>query len=181
MGLFKYSVLALGTILAFTAGPAAAVPVTWQLQDAVLENGRTATGTFVFDADTDTYSSIDIETMPAPINHYVVLNPTFSSNFLRIVSLTGVFADYTGAPALFITWSLPFFTDAGGTVPFSLGRSYEGACTNADCTSLGDGVEFVSGKAVSIPEPTSLTLLAVGLFGIALGWCGVRRSIVAAA
>jgi hypothetical protein len=63
MAWFKHSLLAAGTIFALT-GPAAAIPVTWELENAVFSSGRTATGSFVFDPDTDTYSSIDIDTMP---------------------------------------------------------------------------------------------------------------------
>jgi hypothetical protein len=51
------------------AGPAAAIPVTWELQNAVFTSGRTATGSFVFDADTGVYSNINIDTGPAPTNH----------------------------------------------------------------------------------------------------------------
>ena len=57
MGWFRHSLLAAGTVIALT-GPATAIPVTWQLENAVFASGRTATGSFVFDADTGVYSSI---------------------------------------------------------------------------------------------------------------------------
>jgi hypothetical protein len=169
MGWFKHSLFAVGAVLALT-GPAAAIPVTWQLQNAVFASGRTATGSFVYDADTNTYSNIDIDTMSSPTNHYDTAIPLSTSGLVGFV--TGVLADYVGTPALAIAWATPL-TNAGGTVPFDLAIvAVEGTCITADCLiiiSVGPQ-QFVSGEVVAaVAEPASLTLLAVGLFGMVVG------------
>ncbi len=44
------------------ASTANAVPIKWTLIDIVFDDGGTATGSFVYDAETDTYSNIRIST-----------------------------------------------------------------------------------------------------------------------
>ena len=40
-------------------------PVTWTLDNAVFDDDGTATGSFVYDRDTNTYSDVSITTSPA--------------------------------------------------------------------------------------------------------------------
>lgn len=171
MRLFGCTLFAGAALLALTTSPALAIPITWQLQNAVLANQRTATGSLVFNDDTQVYSNIDITTQSSPTNVYTFVNPSFSSSFTRVNLVTGNLADYTNTPALVLVWSLPFLTNAGGTVPFSLGtRSYEATCENADCSAYTGDVAFISGQAASVAAPSSLALLTTGLFGLAIIW-----------
>jgi len=41
-----------------------ASPVKWHLQNVVFDDGATMTGSFLYDADTNTYSDIDVTTSP---------------------------------------------------------------------------------------------------------------------
>jgi hypothetical protein len=174
MGSFKRSLLAVASaVFAMTVGEAAATPVTWQLDNAVLGSGRTATGSFVFDADAVVYSNINITTAPSPTNQYGIPRPSLPGNTFVLTAVTGQLADYTNMPTLGILWSTPL-TNAGGTVPFfTLVGSFEGTCLNASCTTISSDNfrAFVSGQAVAVAvvaEPASLTLLAVGLFGVGI-------------
>jgi hypothetical protein len=181
MGWFKQSLLAVGAVIALT-GPAAAIPVTWQLENASFASGRTATGSFVFDADTGVYSSINIDTAPTPTNHYGIPNPSSPGNANIFIAVTGVLPDYTGTPVLAIEWSTPL-TNAGGTVPFDLTGSFhfEGVCSGPSCSGVGGPFDlFVSGDATTaVAEPASITLLVAGLFGMAFSRRRVSRSAVA--
>ena len=51
---------ALAALAALCSVSAYADPVLWTLSDAAFTNGGTATGSFVYDADTDVYSDINI-------------------------------------------------------------------------------------------------------------------------
>ncbi|MDP6436812.1 MAG: hypothetical protein QF803_01515 [Gammaproteobacteria bacterium] len=51
-----------GVFLLLTVGSAHAIPRAWILEDVVFDDGTTATGSFVYDADTDTLSDISIVT-----------------------------------------------------------------------------------------------------------------------
>ena len=53
--------LILGVSLAALSPTTHADPVEWTLQNIVFEDGGTLTGTFVFDADTQTVSNINLE------------------------------------------------------------------------------------------------------------------------
>ena len=58
----------LGVAFAVTAmallfsAPASAIPITWNLQNVTFNDGNTATGSYVYDADINQYSSINITT-----------------------------------------------------------------------------------------------------------------------
>ena len=52
---------ALGVILLFVVGSAQAALVTWTLNDVIFDGGS-ATGSFDYDANTDTYSNVNITT-----------------------------------------------------------------------------------------------------------------------
>jgi hypothetical protein len=56
------NISAIFAALFMSMSTAGAMPVTWDLEDVVFQNGETATGSFVYDADTNTFSNIDIVT-----------------------------------------------------------------------------------------------------------------------
>src|SRR5258708_19781801 len=46
---------------------ASAAPVVWTLSGVTFSDGGTASGSFIFDADTNTYSSINVTTTPGSV------------------------------------------------------------------------------------------------------------------
>ncbi|TGD73622.1 hypothetical protein E4634_11430 [Mangrovimicrobium sediminis] len=58
------SSFALALLTAMLSVAAEAAPVKWYLQDVTFEDGARVEGSFVFDADTNTYSDIDVTTSP---------------------------------------------------------------------------------------------------------------------
>ena len=60
--ILRATICALGLILALGATESRAAPLEWTLLDATFDDGGVAFGSFVFDADTNTYSDISITT-----------------------------------------------------------------------------------------------------------------------
>ena len=161
-----------------------AAPLTWTLQDVVFDDGGTASGSFVFDADTGTYESIAITTTPSvgaglfPTESFYtdVSNflgePIPGSNFLwRADNLGG---DLTGVSGILLDWFPGVLTNAGGTFLLDLAFNSETKCANPDCSLSAGGRQPISGSITAIPIPAAAWLFAGGL-GL-LGWVRRRRT-----
>jgi hypothetical protein len=170
-------------LLLFVSATAVAKPVIWNLQNAVFNDGGTATGYFVFEPNTNTIVSYNIATSggdTATFPGFTFQNGTPDN--------TGSFYDQGDGYLLFDTdlqcpfqycqgqnylqLRLPVGTLPGsGTVVFDLSNVFQGECYNCDPWR-----PFVSGDVTSaVPEPSTLTLLATGLLGsIAL----IRRKLL---
>jgi hypothetical protein len=149
-------------------GVAQAIPVTWTVTDATQDyTGTPITGSFTYDADTNSYTNISLVTSwysdTFIADHLVAGEP----GFIHASS------DSNGAPApcgnigvcaQIRFWTTPL-TNAGGTIVIDKG----------EVTMWGDGVEtganeIVTGTLVAnvVPIPAAAYLFASGL-GL-LGW-----------
>jgi hypothetical protein len=163
--------VAAGLAVATLAAPAAAIPVTWTLHNVVFDDGATASGWFVYDADTNVFGPVDITTTSGAVvtgATYTLEDPGFDSTADFSVFVTGMLADYTGTPALALSMLVPL-TNAGGMIPVSNG---EFVCIDAGCTD-GTPARFIVSDAwvagVGVPEPATASILALGLFGSLYG------------
>lgn len=151
------------------AAPAGAVPVTWTLQGVTFNDGGTATGSFVYDADTDIFSGIDITTS---INAQLGLGTIYgiptgvgtSSVFDTILALPA-----QGQPRLATMLFSPM-TNAGGTIAIYF--TGELICLSHSCGQRYLRTAF-GGAITTVPEPATLALFSAGLAGI--GWIARRR------
>lgn len=152
------------------AGMASAGPVTWSLVNTNFDDGGTASGFFVFDADTNTILNWNLNTTAGSVLGDFQYIPSDSS--------AGVFS------GVFEFWSNQLYpgccgflenrylmlgvdsplTNAGGTVnltPGQLGQLGGAECLNCDPYRLiTTGSVTSSGPAM--PEPRSLYLLVLG-------------------
>jgi hypothetical protein len=149
---------------------ASADGITWTLSGVTFSDGGTASGSFVFDALTNTYSSIDITTTAGSLfggAAYAGLDPGFPSTAGQLIVVTNpLLPDLTGTGVLELDFGP--LTNLGGTFPVV--AEGEGTCDDAGCTS---GTELRTTTAGSVtgttatPEPSTLLLLVMGVAGLA--------------
>ena len=165
--------------MALTSAHAQAVPLKWTLQDWTFSDGGTASGSFVFDAATTTYSDIMVQTSGGgqPTR-------TYDANALAALSQTLFFTQGTGPDftnVVFLSAALTSaMTDAGGTISlFNFSALGERRCDDPSCT-FGTGIRSLTGgsivAAAAVPVPAALPLMLSGLLAFAA--IGRRRKSV---
>jgi len=165
------ALLALGML----AAPAGAVPVLWTLTDVQFDDGATAIGSFVYDADLDQFSAVSIETTPGFVPGAVYGEVLFGAATDALAIPAGL-ADLTGAPALQLVFQQPL-TNAGGVADlasFVPGfSSFEQTCFDASCFSAGVDRTVLTGGVIGtvVPLPAAGWLFVSAL---ALVWSARR-------
>lgn len=114
---------------------AVATPVLWTISGVTFDDGGTASGSFIYDADTNTYSSVNITTtagtsLAGATYNFAYAAPATASLLPGII-LAHPPADLTGTPALNWSFSTPL-SNVGGNILFAPGAS-EGTCSAPNC------------------------------------------------
>ncbi len=126
-----------GTMRTITAGTvsagAAATPMTWFLTGFTFADGATATGSFVFDASTHSFSSVNIATTTATRTGatYNTLSTGLIPDATGALFDTSVAPNQTGLPGFSMFFSSPL-TGAGGT---STVTGKEADCADPGCST----------------------------------------------
>lgn len=168
---FRSLIRAFMLVLLFCAPSiASADGITWDLSGVTFDDGGTASGSFVYDALTNTYSSIDIITAGGSAfggATYTSLSGVFGSSSTGM--LLGASGDLTNTALLFLIFGADL-TGSGGTVPLT--GVGEGTCDNSDCSASTLLRSITAGDVVatvSTPEPSALSLLGLGLATLLAG------------
>src|SRR5437660_8962870 len=136
----RYSVFILVSLI----GLAEARPVTWSLAGVRMADGAVASGSFVYDVDTNSYSAIDMTTSGGTVfagAHYTATAPEPGVNISdrAILVTVGNLSNYFGTPALAI-YPATSLTNGGGTVSLlGGGRSDSFETTCGGFSTLCDG------------------------------------------
>ena len=171
--LFLTAFLVLSGLL--TMGVAAATPITWNV-NSTFTSGDTVVGSFVYDADTNTYSAINVVyTQSGSANTLSTCSATCSNN--RFVFTTSV---AVGNPAIdFILAGGAALTNAGGTINSASG-AYTGTCNAfggnncANVNTVNGNVNqafILTGSAASaVPALSEWARLVLALMAIGVAW-----------
>ena len=151
-------------------------PITWTLSGVTFADGSTASGSFVFDADTNTYSSIDITTSTTDLGGTYGFDCVSPCNGLPSDASEVLFlqhessSDLSNTPGLVIFFATAL-TDAGGTDAI---HGFEGVCSDKTCSAANAPfVDISSGNVVSTPESSAFIFLAgswLGVVGLGKIW-----------
>jgi hypothetical protein len=139
----------------------------WTLQGVTFTDGGTASGSFVYDVSTNTYSNINIATTAGSIltgATYQFVN-VHTSNASGVGFLTSAALDQTGDSGLALFFSSPL-NGSGGTATIRA-ISGEGTCGNPTCVTFTP-LRNVNAGNVSAPEPLSMLFFLSGLAAVVL-------------
>ena len=148
---------------------ASAATIFWNLQGVTFNDGGTASGSFGYDDLTNTYSFINITTTVGSSfagATYLSVDPGFSSSAALLVAVPNAGLIDIGTPVLVFSFA-PALTGAGGTANIGSNvGSAEGTCANAGCTSGAAARSITVGIATTVPEPSSLSLVPLGVLAL---------------
>ena len=164
-----------GLALFLLALSAQAAPVTWTLDGVVFANGNTATGAFNYDADTNIYSEVSIQTSGG--GSYGSLGFSVwgggSPNITGFIQADSL-PDATDEPVFILAFT-ESLTNTGGTIALSLSfatgqPSAIATCSDPACQSASapPGLAVTSGSVTAVPLPAAVWLFGSALAG--LGW-----------
>jgi len=158
------------------SGAASAAPIKWQLDNVTLTDGQVVTGSFVFDFDTDEYSSVSIFASGNPLDP---LTPAtyFDTSIGSCGPTTCRFVNgLTSANEFILKLQSEGLWEWLNTVPLVQGETFTPAvtfCLNDDCEyswAPGPGPEdqvfIASGQLMNmgvVPLPAAAWLLLSGL------------------
>ena len=158
--------------LATLATSLTAAPILWNLT-GTFDDGGSASGSFVYDANLNAYSAVNIITTLGSIRTGATHN--FVSGGIAPSSIQVLFAanspQFTGSPNLFVLFNSPL-TNGGGVIGIF---AQEASCSDPTCAApTAPGRTRTIGSVSTVPEPGTLTLLSLG--GAALGLIRRRSS-----
>ncbi len=181
-------VVLLGT---FFPVPGLAVNVEWSLDGLTRADGGTVSGSFTYDADTNTYSAINVTTTQGsstlPGETYAGFDPASSDAGGLILQRAQGASDLTGQNNIFLQF-VPALSNSGGTLTPALAS--EVGCVNSNCSTAtnsqsltGDIVGTVvtspplpPADATPIPTMPTWLIAMMALFIAALAAPKLRRS-----
>src|SRR5688572_18672087 len=147
-----------------------ALLIRWTLSGATFTDGGTASGSFLYDANSSTVTDFDVTTTAGSVllgNHYVDLNgafPPYPSNGFAVV-IPEAPPLPPNAPFLALQFQSAL-SNAGGAINLLAGG--EGFCTDSVCSAGSYRRGFIAGtvigmpERVQVPEPGALSLLVLG-------------------
>jgi hypothetical protein len=173
MRIIKFEVPAV--ILSVLSLSAQAMPVQWHLSNVTFDDGGTANGSFIYDADVGafgTYSNILITTTAGTNFSGGTYGDLYDGTSTLIRTIETLEGDLNGVGFLSMLFDSPL-TNSGGTVAFFDPPGAEGPCDDFEC-SASQEFRFINGGTVNGAAVIPI-LPALWLYGSALGLLGWMR------
>ena len=147
--------VALITVCASISMTAEATPIAYTLSGVTFANGGTATGSFVYNADNNVYSSIDIVTTGAFAFHFDMDNGAGVPNGFDALTSAN-------SSAILQLDFLTNLTNAGGTaaIGFNGFTPFIGTATGGFSVVATGSVTSVT---TQVPEPATIGIFGLGL------------------
>jgi hypothetical protein len=167
---------------------ASADGIPWVLSGVTFDDGGTASGSFVYDAVTNTYSAISVTTTAGATlagATYTSLSDIAGSSSTGFLFGPNNSSDLTGASFLMWLFDAPL-TNSGGIVQVSIpppSDSIEALCGDPSCSDSAATFRIVTGgevvgTAVTTPEPSTFSLVGMGLVALLAG-AAIRKVLLA--
>lgn len=166
------------------------MPILWTFQNVIFNDGGTATGSFIYDANTNTYSVVNVTTSANntvngnfPGASYMFVNSTGLTPTSSTVEFSTIpnGGDQTGKFNFVLAFSSPLSNAGGMDTP--TGGSHESASANSTGSSFTlPARTIVDGTLQGVPAPvpefgTIYSLGALLLFsGCAFAWKQRQRN-----
>lgn len=157
-----------------TVAVAASAATTWTLQGVTFSDGGTASGSFVYDAATNTYSNINVTTTAGTVvltgANYQFAVAASSASGVGLVTTAGNLTGTRGLALLFTS----LLTGNGGTVNIS-NTSMELTCNNASCSNNTTLRTVTAGRVIGVNPTPTLSEWGLIAFAVMLAGLGALR------
>ena len=156
---------------ALAAAPVSfASTVTWNLNNISFSDGATASGSFSFDADTNTLSAWDISVTSGVLSAFTYSpdDSTAGSYFQVAGYQNELLFMVNGSTRQLRLTPVDALTDAGGTDAINL-NTFGNGSGSVECNICAPYREVVSGSlATATPEPGSFAFFGLGIAAVRL-------------
>jgi len=168
--------------------PAGAETIQWTLQNALFDDGGTASGSFDYNTVSGAYFDIDFTTTAGSElggTTYTAEDPASVPRNYGFGSITAVGATAAGDPLLDINTTAATGFTTPGVVTIGAPSEFvssEGTCFDDGCTSYNP-VRSLSGSlvGVAVPEPAIWAMMLMGFGGLGVAMRSRRMSKAATA
>jgi hypothetical protein len=177
----RRAVVSLCVLVAFCAvsNPAWAAGILWTLQGVQFDDGGTASGSFVYDPQTNTFSDVNITTTAGTTRGgdvYGFIHPVFSDSLFAFFLTQDISSDQTGLPA----FGFSPFEGFQSLSPQAILGGAEEDCVNAACDLAFPNLRLITAGTLvptaAIPTLSTWGTLAFVVSLVELGFWQLSRA-----